>query len=63
MLTANGRLDIALNDLRLTLLGEGSRAHALGLEQENNPYIPETEYFDWWLFGWTYARLVLLERN
>jgi hypothetical protein len=57
------QLDVSLNNTRLRLLGDGARGRAEGLDQNDNPYPNESEDFDWWLFGWTYANLALLERN
>lgn len=63
MITTDKPITI-LNQSRLSWLMQGCRAHAEGLDEKDNPHSPnEGEMFDWWLFGWTYAQLTMLERN
>lgn len=53
-----------LNHTRLAWLFEGMRAQVEGLVQDANPHPTEYgEAFDWWLFGWTYSQMAMLERN
>ena len=55
--------DVTINHARFAWLLEGARGQSHGLEQADNPYPNESESFDWWLFGWMYNHMAMLERN